>query len=397
MSAGREVKMKVVKKAPAGERRPRRSASTVYFAPAAASQDRGPYQYLDLLWDKVKAAECISEGDSVAIKVHFGELGNTRYVRPILIGRLVELAKRAGGSPFVTDTTTLYRHHRHTLFEYLETARKNGFTSETMGCPVIIADGLKNAGVEVPVAGAYQLRKVSVAQAIHDADVLITANHLTLHPEFPWAAALKNIGMGCSTKQMKLAMHGKTVHPNFNLDKCIACGLCLRHCPGRAFSVRGKKIRFDASKCVSCGDCFSWCKGGALRIPWGVAMKHVQRRLCDVVRGVLSTFGRGKVCHFTFGLDITRFCDCAGTSTLPIVPDIGIFASADTVAIDVAALDMLQSAVGYPGGELEGTDAMRSGGDKVKVCWPSVDAQAFLETLARARIGSMKYVIERVA
>jgi len=369
----------------------------VYCAPAVARDGRGPYQYLDLLWEKVEAAKCIDEGDSVAIKLHFGELGNTRYLRPILIGRLVELAKRAGGRPFVTDTVALYRHHRHTLFEYFETARRNGFTSETMGCPVLIADGVKSRGVEVSVAGAYQLKKVSVAQAIHDADVLITANHLTLHPEFPWAAALKNVGMGCGTKQMKLAMHGKTVHPTFDEEKCIVCGLCLRYCAGEAFTVVNKKIRFDPSKCVSCGDCFAWCKGRALKIPWGGAMKDVQRRLCDVVKGVLSTFGPGKSCHFTFALDITRFCDCAGMSNLPIVPDIGLLASRDAVAIDLAAFDMLQAAVGYPGGELEGTEAMRAGGEKVKVCWPDVDVQAFKDILAGAQIGSLKYVVEPVA
>lgn len=369
----------------------------MWLAPAVATNGRGPYQYLDLLWEKVQAAKCIDEGDSVAIKFHFGELGNVRYVRPILIGRLVELVKRAGGRPFVTDTTTLYRHHRHTAFEYLETARRNGFTPETMGCPIVIADGLRSGGVEVAVRGAYELNKVSVAQAIYDADVLITANHLTLHPEFPWAAALKNIGMGCSTKKMKLAMHGKTVHPQFDQVRCVVCGLCLKHCPGEAFSVRNKKIRFDVTKCVSCGDCFSWCKGGALRIPWGGAMQDVQRRLCDVVKGVMSTFKPDKTCHFTFALDITRFCDCAGVSTVPIVPDIGILASRDPLAIDMAAFDMLQAAVGYPGGELEGTGAMHSGGDKVKVCWPAVDVEACKTIMRRARLGSAEYALEKVA
>jgi hypothetical protein len=350
-----------------------------------------------LLWDKVEAARCIDEGDSVAIKFHFGELGNVRYVRPILIGRLVELVKRAGGRPFLTDTTTLYRHHRHTAFEYLETARRNGFTAETMGCPIIIADGFKSQGAEVSVSGAYQLKRVGVAQAIYDADVLVTANHLTLHPEFPWAAALKNIGMGCSTKQMKLAMHGKTTRPNFDAVRCVVCGLCLKHCPGEAFSVKAKKIRFDVSKCVGCADCFSWCKGGALRIPWGGGMEQVQRRLCDVVKGIMSTFKPGKSCHFTFALDITRFCDCAGTSTVPIVPDIGMFACKDPLAIDMAAFDMLQAAVGYPGGELEGSEAMQSGGDKVNVCWPAVDVQSCKDITAGARLGNVEYSLEKVA
>jgi uncharacterized Fe-S center protein len=269
-----------------------RKTSAVYFAPAALTDRRGPYRAIEALFRKVVAKDTIAKGDYVAIKLHFGEEANVRYIRPTYIRRLADLVEQAGGHPFATDTLTLYKRRRHTLFGHLDLAAEHGFTRETLGCPVLIADGLRSTGVEVPVPDPLELDSCVVGQAIYDADVLINVAHLTLHDEIPLAAAMKNIGMGCVTRETKLRCHGTGVHPNFDSSRCVLCGHCLRMCPGDAFTLKRRKIHFDESLCVSCGDCFAWCEGGALDIPWGAETQIVQRRTCDAARGVLATFAR---------------------------------------------------------------------------------------------------------
>ena len=160
----------------------------------------------------------IEKGDTVAIKLHLGERGNPSYLSPAIAGFFADLVKECGGRPFVTDTTTLYRRARHTMFDYLETAARNGFTSQTMGCPVIIADGLKGqSGTAVAVESARLLKEVCVAEYISDADVLISLAHVTMHPTVPLGASVKNVGMGCATKSSKIAMHTVGNKPTLNV------------------------------------------------------------------------------------------------------------------------------------------------------------------------------------
>ncbi len=377
-------------------RRPARTpkTSTVYFAPAAARG--GPYRAIETLFRKVVTSETIAKGDYVAIKLHFGEEANVRYLRPTYLRRLADLVKQDGGHPFATDTLTLYKRKRHTLFGHLEVAAEHGFTRESLGCPVLIADGLRSTGLAVKVPHALELDTCVVAQAIHDADVLINVAHLTIHDEIPFAAAIKNIGMGCVTRETKLRCHGTGVHPDFDAGSCVLCGHCLRMCPGGAFTLKRRKIQFDPSRCVSCGDCFAWCEGGALQIPWGAEAQRVQRRICDAARGVLSTFAPGKTLHFVIALDITPLCDCRGATGLPIVPDLGIFASTDPLAVDIAALDALQAAPGYPGSQVDGTEAAKPGGDKIAVISPALDLAAYKIILAQSHLGNLKYTLQQL-
>jgi uncharacterized Fe-S center protein len=333
---------------------------SVYFAPPDRPNSGGEYQSVKDLFRAAKIADSIDKGDAVAIKVHFGELGNTRYLRPTLVRGLAELVKEAGGRPFITDTTTLYRHHRHDLFNHLETARANGFTPETMGCPILIADGIKSNGIDVTVAGNKLIRTVNVAQAIHDADVLINAAHLTFHYDFVWGGCLKGLGMGCCTKQMKLRMHMPTGKPVFYAEKCVNCGLCLRYCAGDAFRRVKGRIVFDPKKCVGCGECIVFCTGKAIDLAWGKAWRELILRAIECGRGVLSTFKAQKTWHFLFALDITDHCDCIGASAgAPALPDLGIFASANPAAVDMAALEIAEKA-GLPEEKREAIDTFKS-------------------------------------
>ncbi len=349
----------------------------VYFASSGRERRGGTCAALEQLFRRAAIADAIDDGEVVAIKVHFGELGNTRYLRPTLVKRLVELVDAAGGRPFVTDTTTLYRHHRHDLFGHLENARLNGFTPETLGCPVIIADGIKSNGVQVAVESNQTIAAVSVAQAIHDADVLLNAAHLTFHHEFTWAGAVKALGMGCTTKQMKLLMHTPTGKPIFHQEKCTNCRLCLKYCPGEALETQSGRIVFDPGKCLGCGDCFAFCAGEAIYLPWGEAGPELVRRTAECAQGVLAAFRPRKAWHILFALDITDNCDCIGESGgPPALPDLGVLVSEDPVAVDLAALEVAEQ-----------TNLLGSRKEA---------AQRFRATMARTVLPSRAYTIQTI-
>ncbi|NIM05945.1 MAG: DUF362 domain-containing protein [Armatimonadetes bacterium] len=344
---------------PTAKKKRSQDSVAVYFASVEQAKAGGIYQGLKDVFRRTKVADSIEKGDVVAIKVHFGELGNTRYLRPAFVRRLVDLVKDAGGRPFVTDTTTLYRHHRHDLFQHLETARANGFTPETLGCPVLIADGIKNNGVDVKVRGNKLIPTVNVAQAIYDADVIINAAHLTFHCDFVWGGTIKGLGMGCTTRKMKLLMHQPSGKPIFHRDRCVNCGLCLQYCAGEAFTRKRGRILFDADKCVGCGECIVFCTGHAITLAWGEAWRELILRTAECGRGVLSTFAPEKAWHFLFALDITGDCDCIGASEgQPALPDMGIFASQSPVATDLAALDIAEKA-GLPEERVEAVQTFR--------------------------------------
>jgi len=341
----------------------------------------------------------LTSDDDVAIKVHMSERGNVRGIRPLWARRLADAVQEAGASPFITDTTTLYKHGRSTALEYLETAARHGFTSETMGCPVIIADGFHNSGTYVELADA-EFRRVHVAQAIHEAEAMISLAHCTFHSVFPIAGTIKNLGMGCTTKEAKMAMHQHEAAPGYNPERCVGCWVCLRICPGDAFSVGDGVAQFSAGKCLGCGDCIGNCKGGALHVKWDADQSKTQTWTLDAARAVLSTFDEGKVAHVGLGVDITRECDC-GVTGLPAACDTGFFVSLDPLALDVAMWDALHEAPIYPGGPLdrlpEGSESAARrdlGGDRATPLWPHVGTRRFWGEIAPASgLGSLDYCL----
>lgn len=372
-------------------------ASKVYLVDAERDERGSPPEKLERLLKESGVAEIIEPEDVVAIKMHFGELGNTRYIRPIFARWVADFVKRCRGRPFLTDTTSLYKHHRHTPFDYLKTAAMNGFTFEGMGCPIIIADGLKSTGTAVKVDGGFQFEEVRVAQAIYEADAMIVLSHPTLHPEFPVAGALKNLGMGCTTKEMKMKMHSKGARPRFVPEKCIKCYICLKICPVSAWERTEDGVRFFSERCVSCGDCVAHCKGGAIQVAWGAGLEKIQGGTFDAVKAVLSTFKPGKVNFVNLAIDITPACDCQ-PSGMPIVPDIGFLASKDPVAIDKASLDLIQQAAVYPASLAEKKMAANPGeeADKVRLFWPDLDIESWWALAAKSGLGSLEYELVRL-
>jgi len=304
------------------------------------------------------------------------------------------MVKEAGGRPFLTDTTTLYRHARQSLFDYLQTAARNGFTPETMGCPIIIADGLRGtAGQWVELTTWQKLKKVKVAQAIFESDFLIALSHLTLHPDAGIGGSVKNVAMGCTTKETKLAMHSSRAKPKYDESKCTLCFSCVRVCPAGAFyKSEKKKINYDPERCIGCGECIAYCPSKAITVPWETVFSlDVQKGIIDGFAGVISKFPPEKRFFINVALDVTHHCDCFSESDLPMIPDLGILASYDVIACDKASLDLLNRAVAYPGSEIE---KKSKGDDKIKTIYSGVDMDEYWRLCQLSGLGNLEYELE---
>jgi uncharacterized Fe-S center protein len=268
----------------------------------------------------LQAVADIEKGSLVAVKLHMGELINYRFIRPPFVRELVAAIKEAGGKPFLTDTTTIYPRARHNAVDYLETARQNGFNFATVGAPVIIADGLKGeTGVMVETGGTL-LTEIELGQAIYEADYLVAVAHCTGHIIAGYAGAIKNLGMGCTTKNGKRAVHRFSI-PVVDADTCERCESCVDACPYAAVHLEDAPI-IDARICVGCSRCIPVCPTGA-----------VTRKFGD------------QLCYLNFLTDVTAMCDCTFQKAA-LVPDLGALASRDLLSVEQASYDLLKESAG---------------------------------------------------
>jgi len=330
-------------------------------------ENRGALWGLRHLFSKI--SDVLSRGDSVAVKVHMGEYGGNTYLRPALVRRVCDLIKELGGKPFVTDTTTVYPARRFTASQYLATAACNGFTKESLEAPVVIADGEEGYDgewVSIPKqVSDCPLNNIKVAKDILNADSMIVLSHLKGHELAGFGGSIKNVAMGCVTKESKAAQH-QANRAEIDFVKCTGCGKCVEACSFGALSLLQEKVVRDDERCMNCNTCFYLCPEGVFYLA-PQAKERLQIYLAHSASGVLSQF-RNKVAFINFIQDVTPLCDCAVPSGLPVLPDIGILASGDVVAIDTASLDLVAKAkpigkyshIASPDilGEINGTDSL---------------------------------------
>ncbi|WP_366921769.1 DUF362 domain-containing protein [Metallumcola ferriviriculae] len=325
-------------------------ASEVFFTNMRAKRGASLLEKLELLCRRAKVLDVISEKDLVALKIHFGEKGNTAYIRPTYARRLIDLIKEKGGKPFFTDANTLYVGSRANAVDHLNTAVENGFAYSVVGAPLVIADGLNGKDfIKVPIEGKH-FNEVNIGSAAVNADVLITLTHFKGHEATGFGGALKNVGMGLGSRSGKQQMHSDIL-PSVKLEKCIACQKCVSWCPAQAITVE-KQATIDQEKCIGCGECTVTCNEGAIGISWKSEANIIQQKIAEYTLGALKN-KQGKSFFINFVMNVTPDCDCVSWSDAPIVGDIGILASKDPVAIDQASLDLVNKSQGLPGTRLE--------------------------------------------
>ncbi|MHC4555954.1 MAG: DUF362 domain-containing protein [Planctomycetota bacterium] len=295
-------------------------------------------------------ADCFEENDFTAVKVHVGEDGNNTYTKAPCIKGLVDELLALKTKPFVTDTSTLYVGQRHNAIDHAILAARHGFGLDELGVPFITPDGLSGtAGTAVEVNGQIN-KEVFIAYDIARCQSILSVAHLTGHVAAGLGATLKTLGMGCASKKGKMKQHA-ALKLSIS-DDCTHCGVCFDYCPADAITLDDVKAHIDQDKCIGCAECMAVCRFGAVRCNWGQETEVLQKSIAEYALGVLKG-KENRAVFFNFLLSITKDCDCFDTPNMPkMVDDIGIAASANPVAVDRAALDLVEKKAGQKLAEL---------------------------------------------
>ena len=357
----------------------------------------GPTEKLKKLIKKAGIGDINFEGKFVAIKMHFGELGNVAFLRPNYARAVVDVVKELGGKPFLTDCNTMYPGSRKNALEHLECAWLNGFTPYTIGCPVIIADGLKGLDEElVPVDGEY-IKEAKIGKALMDADVFISLTHFKGHEMTGFGGAIKNIGMGGGSRRGKCEQHSSG-KPHIIEENCRGCTRCLKECAngGLVFDAAKKKMTIDKNNCVGCGRCLGACNFDAIEFDNDTANAELNCKMAEYTKAIVQnrpTF------HISLICDVSPNCDCHGENDTPIISDIGMFASFDPLALDRCCVDMCLKAEPLP--HTHYTDMIENHhADKEKDLWtknnPGSEWETCLSHASKIGLGNLEYELVKV-
>lgn len=272
----------------------------------------------------------------VAVKVHFGEVGNMAFLRHQYAKVLCDHIKARGGKPFLTDCNTLYVGYRNNALNHLDAAFVNGYNPLSTGVHTIIADGLRGTDErEIPVEGGEYVKEAKIGAAVAEADIIVSLTHFKGHVNAGFGGALKNIGMGCGSKKGKMEMHSSGT-PRISASKCIGCGMCVDHCANDGVRVVDGTAVIDEGHCVGCGYCIAYCPAGAIMTKWDEAKPVMNKKIAEYTKAVLD--GKPSF-HVSLVLDVSPDCDCERHNDVPVIPNVGMFASFDPVALDQACVD----------------------------------------------------------
>ena len=368
-------------------------ASKVYFADLRADMHENLQQKLTRLMKTAGMGDIDFQDKFVAIKLHFGEPGNLAFLRPNWARTVADFVKERGGKPFLTDCNTLYVGGRKNALDHMDSAMLNGFNPMTTGCQIIIADGLKGSDeVEVPVAGGEYVKNAKIGRAVMDADVFISLTHFKGHEEAGFGGCLKNIGMGCGSRAGKMEQHnaGK---PHVAEKYCIGCGQCRKICAHGAPIIENGKAHIDHDKCVGCGRCIAVCPKDAVQINWDESTTNLNYKIAEYTKAVVD----GRPCfHISLVIDVSPNCDCRSENDMAIVPNVGMFASFDPVALDMACVDAVNAQTPLRGSAADDAHAKAHVHDHFQRLHPDTNWRSCLEHGEKIGIGTRDYELVKI-
>lgn len=356
--------------------------SKVYFF--SYKKRSTPLIGIEQLINKSGFIDMIPENGDVALKLHMGELGNIRYIRPVLVRTVVDIVKSKGSRPFLTDTVVNYPSQRDLKEKYLCTAAMNGFSEFTTNCPVIITDDSDKL-LTIPIKkhiNGCKLIEIRVPMRLIETDCLIVLSHFKGHDLTGFGGALKNIAMGCVSTETKRAQHSVNMPEYQNDRECNGCGTCVELCPSHAIKLSdGKPFRTDA-ECISCATCYFVCPSHCWEWPVG-SKELLQIYMAHVTYTLLNEY-KGKTVYINFIQDVVPHCDCAAPSGIPVVQDVGIVLSMDPVAVDKASFDLVDQSPIIP-------ESTRVNPPDILGKIHNTNSQVQLKTAQRLGLGSIKY------
>ena len=368
-------------------------ASKVYFADLRADVHENLQQKLTRLMKTAGMGDIDFRDKFVAIKLHFGEPGNLAFLRPNWARTVADFVKEGGGKPFLTDCNTLYVGGRKNALDHMDSAMLNGFNPMTTGCQIIIGDGLKGSDeVEVPVVGGEYVKNAKIGRAVMDADVFISLTHFKGHEEAGFGGCLKNIGMGCGSRAGKMEQHnaGK---PHVAQKHCIGCGQCRKICAHGAPIIENGKAHIDHDKCVGCGRCIAVCPKDAVRIDWDESTTNLNCKIAEYTKAVVD----GRPCfHISLVIDVSPNCDCRPENDMAIVPNVGMFASFDPVALDMACVDAVNAQTPLRGSAADDAHAKAHVHDHFQRLHPDTNWRSCLEHGEKIGIGTREYELIKI-
>ncbi|MBN2441878.1 MAG: DUF362 domain-containing protein [Spirochaetales bacterium] len=358
--------------------------SKVYFMPLPGqSTPQERHNAIKTLCTLPELDSIPMKNEMVAVKVHVGEKKNTTYIKPGLVKPIIEKIKRIGALPFLTETSTLYKGERSNAVDHINCAYSHGFTPQNVGTSFIMADGLLgNTELEVDIQGRI-FQKVHIAREVVMADALIVLSHATGHIGMGFGGALKNMGMGLASRKGKLRQHS-SIKPYVDKNACTFCKKCMRWCPENAIIAKKdfkEYVQILEEKCIGCGECLTVCNYSAVHYNWGTESANLQRNMVEHVLGVLKN-KRDKCFFINFLIDMTLDCDCINKSQDILIPDIGICASTDPVAIDQASIDLTEK---------------RNGKHIGLLSYPHLDPYIQVEHAADLGLGNRDYELEEIS
>lgn len=366
-------------------------SSKVFFTNfRSRSKAENKVSMLDKIFETVGFASFIQESHLTAVKLHFGEEGNDAFIKPVLVRPIVEKIRECGAEPFLTDTNTLYYGSRHDSVEHLKTAIMHGFDYAVVGAPLIIADGLLGDNwISVPV-GLKHFHEVKIAGDIQISDTMVVLSHFKGHGMSGFGGAIKNLAMGCAAAPGKIEQH-QCAKPVIT-EECSGCGKCIESCPVSAILIRDQRAFIDEVICIGCNNCLANCPDSSMKLDQEAIVPFMER-MVEYAYGAVKN-KQGKVGYINFLMDITPDCDCEAFSDTPIVPDIGILASHDPVAIDTASYDLVNQQTGLEGTILE--HHHQKGRDKFQGVWEGVEGRIQLSYAEDIGLGTTQYELIRM-